>query len=34
MSNTQIGKEYGVSEASVRKWLKYYNLTRKIHNEE
>lgn len=28
MSNTQIGKEYGVSEASVRKWLKYYNLTR------
>ena len=30
MSNTQIGKEYDVSEASVRKWLKYYNLTRKI----
>lgn len=28
MSNTQIGKEYGVSEASVRKWLKYYNLKR------
>jgi len=34
MSNVQIGKEYSVSEASVRKWLKYYNLTREEHNEE
>ena len=34
MSNIEISEKYGVTETTVRKWLKKLNLTRKPHNEK